>query len=190
MRVGGQRVRAHARVWGGFGGPPGPATRDPPRHGEESRTSLAVSGIAAVAIARCGFESRSAPSRPGRRRWPRRDATTIADGDGSRASKAPGERIEHPRHSHPLPPPRTLRRAQGSAVARECAHGHRHATHQPTRNYTDKLNRRQLDALGHRLIDLDLDSGSAGQVQRVQMSSGFFAYVFHVLRSSGGRSSM
>ena len=68
---------------------------------------------------------------------------------------------------------RTLRRAQGSAVARECAHGHRHATHQPTRNYTDKLNRRQLDALGHRLIDLDLDSGSAGQVQRVQMSSRF-----------------
>ena len=85
-------------------GPPGPATRDPPRHGEESRTSLAVSGIAAVAQARCGFESRSAPSRPGRRRWPRRDATTIADGDGSRASKAPGDRIEHPRHSHPIPP--------------------------------------------------------------------------------------
>ena len=103
-------MRAHARVCGGFElrrltcGPPGPATRDPPRHGEESRTSLAVSGIAAVEIARCGFESRSAPSRPGRRRWPRRDATTIADGDGSRASKAPGERIEHPRHSHPLPP--------------------------------------------------------------------------------------
>ena len=68
---------------------------------------------------------------------------------------------------------RTLRRAQGSAVARECAHGHRHATHQPTRNHTDKLNRRQLDALGHRLIDLDLDSGSAGQVQGVQMSSRF-----------------
>ena len=77
---------------------------------------------------------------------------------------------------------RTLRRAQGSAVARECAHGHRHATHQPTRNYTDKLNRRQLDALGHRLIDLDLDSGSAGQVQRVQMKLTFFAYVFHVLQ--------
>ena len=68
--------------------------------------------------------------------------------------------------------------AQGSAVARECAHGHRHATHQPTRNYTDKLNRRQLDALGHRLIDFDLDSGSAGQVQRVQMSSGFLHTFF------------
>ena len=58
---------------------------------------------------------------------------------------------------------RTLRRAQGSAVARECAHGHRHATHQPTRNHTDRLNRRQVDALGHRLIDFDLDSGSAGR---------------------------
>ena len=50
VRVGGQRVRAHARVGGGFEsrrltcGPPGPATRDPPRHGEENRTSLAVWG--------------------------------------------------------------------------------------------------------------------------------------------------
>ena len=43
-------MRAHARVWGGFEsrrltcGPPGPATRDPPRHGEENPTSLAVWG--------------------------------------------------------------------------------------------------------------------------------------------------
>ena len=43
-------MRAHARVWVGSNrgdspaAPPGPATRDPPRHGEENRTSPTVWG--------------------------------------------------------------------------------------------------------------------------------------------------
>ena len=45
--------------------------------------------VCCVHVLRRGFESHSAPCQPGRRRWPRRDATTIADGDGSRASKGP-----------------------------------------------------------------------------------------------------
>ena len=48
--LGWARWRAHAREWRRFEsrrltcGPPDPATRDSPRHGEENRTSLAVGG--------------------------------------------------------------------------------------------------------------------------------------------------
>ena len=161
-------------------GPPGPATRDPPRHGEESRTSLAVSGIAAVEIARCGFESRSAPSRPGRRRWPRRDATTIADGDGSRASKAPGERIEHPRHSHPLPPfpPHVLcaelKGAQSRVSARTgigMPRTNRRAII-PTDSIAGKSMRSVIDS-STLTLTLDLQAGATGANELM-----FFAYVF------------
>ena len=59
-------MRAHVRVWGGFESrrltcvTPGPATRDPPRHDEENRTSLEAAEMWAATAAAEGVTSEEA----------------------------------------------------------------------------------------------------------------------------------